>query len=72
MKLKVDREADALYLTLDESPALESEEVSPGLIVDYNDKGQVVGIELLHLSQRAPGLEFGRLLFETVPAAPPR
>ncbi len=27
---------DALYLTLDESGAVESEEVSPGIIVDYN------------------------------------
>jgi uncharacterized protein YuzE len=29
MKLKIDHEADALYLTLDESDAVESEEVSP-------------------------------------------
>jgi uncharacterized protein YuzE len=68
MKLKIDREADALYLTLDESAAVESEEVSPGIIVDYDDKGQVVGIEVLHLSRRAPNLDMGRLLFETVPA----
>ena len=32
MKLTVDREADALYLDLDESPAADSEEISPGLI----------------------------------------
>ena len=31
MKLKIDREADALYLTLDDSDVIESEEVSPGL-----------------------------------------
>ena len=36
MKLKVDREVDALYLTLDESDMVELEEVSPGIIVDYN------------------------------------
>jgi uncharacterized protein YuzE len=36
MKLKIDLEADALYLTLDECAAVESEEVSPGVIVDYN------------------------------------
>lgn len=67
MKLKVDRQADALYLTLDESAVVESGEVAPGIIVDYNDQKQVVGIEMLHLSKRAPGLETGRLLFETVP-----
>lgn len=72
MKLKIDRQADALYLTLDESAAVESEEVAPGIIVDYDDKKQVVGIEMLHLSKRAPDLEIGRLLFETVPSVPAR
>ena len=66
MKLKIDREADALYLTLDEAPAAESEEVAPGIILDYNPSGQVVGIEMLYLSRRAPGIDVHRLLFETV------
>jgi uncharacterized protein YuzE len=70
MKLKIDRQADALYLTLDESGAVESEEVAPGIIVDYDARNQVVGIEMLYLSRRAPDLETGRLLFEVVPAAP--
>ena len=67
MKLKIDHEADALCLTLDESDAVESEEVSPGIIVDYNADNKVVGIEMLHLSKRVPKLDAGRLLFETVP-----
>ena len=33
MKLKVDRQADALYLTLSEAPSSRSEEVSPGISV---------------------------------------
>lgn len=68
MKLKIDHEADALYLTLDESNAVESEEVSPGIIVDYNSDNKVVGIEMLHLSKRTPQLDTSRLLFETVSA----
>ena len=67
MKLKIDREADALYLTLDESEAVESEEVSPGIIVDYNAENNVIGIEMLYLSKRTPKLDMGRLLFEMVP-----
>jgi len=67
MKLKVDHEADALYLTLSEAPASRSEEVSPGIILDYDDRDRVVGIEMLYLSRRAPGTELRRLLFETVP-----
>ena len=45
----------------------ESEEVSPGIIVDYNAEPQVVGIEMLHLSRHTPNLDTGTLLFETVP-----
>jgi len=67
MKLKVDHEADALYLSLGEEPAVESEEVSPGIVVDYNQEGRAVGIEMLHLSKRTSGADVQRLLFETVP-----
>ncbi len=52
MKLKVDKENDALYFRLDESSILESEEVQPGIILDYNADGKVVGIEILNLSTR--------------------
>ncbi|MCL5799665.1 MAG: DUF2283 domain-containing protein [Gammaproteobacteria bacterium] len=67
MKLKVDRQADALYLALGEAPVNRSEEVSPGVIVDYDDQDRVVGIELLYLSKRAPETDIQRLLFESVP-----
>ena len=52
MKLKIDREADALYLALDDSTIVESEEVSPGIIGDLNEQNQIVGIEVLYLSKR--------------------
>lgn len=67
MKLKVDQQADALYLTLSEAPAIRSEEISPGIIVDYDEQDRVVGIEMLYLSKRAPEIDIRRLLFETVP-----
>ena len=68
MKLTIDREADALYLDLDEAPAAESKEVSPGVILDYNRDGKVVGIEMLHLSKRVNAKMLGRLETETVSA----
>lgn len=67
MRLKVDQQADALYLSLSDAPASRSEEVSPGIIVDYDDQDRVVGVEMLYLSKRAPGTEIHRLLFESVP-----
>ena len=68
MKLTIDREADALYLDLDEAPAAESEEISPGVILDYNASGQVVGIEMLYLSKRVSPDKLGRMQMETVGA----
>lgn len=69
MTLKVDQQADALYLSLTDAPASRSEEVSPGIIVDYDDQDRIVGVEMLYLSKRAPGTEVNRLLFESIPQA---
>ena len=66
MKLNVDKDADALYLRLDDSPIVESEEVSPGVVLDYNDSKEVVGVEMLHLSKRSSTLNLSVLQFETV------
>ena len=66
MKLNVDREADALYLRLDDSAIVESEEVSPGVVLDYNAANEVIGVELLHLSKRSSDLNLSALEFETV------
>ena len=65
MKLHVDKEADALYLRLDTPPIVESEEVSPGVVLDYNESNDVVGVEILHLSKRSPTLNLSSLEFET-------
>ena len=66
MKLKVDREADALYLRLDDSRIIESEEVAPGVVLDYNEQNQVVGVEILGISKRAPSINPRELQFQTV------
>lgn len=65
MKLYVDEESDALYLRLDDSKIVESEEVVPGVVLDYNKENQVVGIEMLHLSQRSHRLNTHELQFQT-------
>ena len=65
MKLHVDKEADALYLRLDDSKIVESEEVSPGVVLDFNEDNQVVGIEMLNLSQRTPNLDLSELQYQT-------
>lgn len=54
MKLTVDQEADALHFRLVDVPVSDSDEISPGVIVDYDESNQVIGIEVLGLSKRRP------------------
>ncbi|MBI5345450.1 MAG: DUF2283 domain-containing protein [Deltaproteobacteria bacterium] len=65
MKLKVDKEQDALYFRLDESSVVESEEVQPGIILDFNKDGKVVGIEMLDISLRATPEQLKMFQFES-------
>ena len=66
MKLHVDKKADALYLRLDDSKIIESDEVAPGVVLDCNEKNEGVGIEMLHLSRRSSELDATALQFEAV------
>lgn len=66
MKIKVDRDTDTLYFRLDESRIVESEEVKPGVILDYDDADRVVGVEFLGISLRASKEELSSLQFQTV------
>lgn len=66
MRLKVDRENDALYLRLDETAIVESEEVKPGVVLDYDAADNVVGVEILNLSKRVAPDRLRVLQFETV------
>jgi uncharacterized protein YuzE len=66
MKLHVDPEADALYLRLSDAKIIESEEVSPGVVLDYDANEEVGGVEILFLSKR--GVDTARLDFRTLGA----
>ena len=65
MKLRVDKEADAIYFRLDESAIVESEEVHPGVILDFDAENRVVGVEFLSVSRRVASDELRSFLFES-------
>lgn len=69
MRLHFDPEADALYLRIDESAVVDSEEVHPGVVLDYNDRDEVVGIEILRVQGRVPLADLTRLRVEVAGAA---
>jgi uncharacterized protein YuzE len=64
MKIHLDEKADALYLRLDDSPIAESEEVAPGIVLDYNERDEVVGVEILAVKTRVPIANLRQIQFE--------
>ncbi len=64
MRVRFDEAADALYIRLDEAAVEESEEVSPGLVLDFDDQNRVVGIEILRVGQTLPSAQLKQIQFE--------
>lgn len=61
MKLHYDPQTDALYLRLSDTPSVDSEEVRPGLVLDYDDKNRVVAVELLDVRKNFPDADLNRM-----------
>ncbi len=52
MKVTYDPEVDVLRILLSNAPIEESDEDKPGLILDYDKVGNIVGLEILDASKR--------------------
>ncbi|WP_310625776.1 DUF2283 domain-containing protein [Limnohabitans sp.] len=52
MKIEYDQQADAMYIRLRMGTVAESDEVRPGVVLDFDALGRVLGIEMLDVSQR--------------------
>jgi uncharacterized protein YuzE len=61
MRIHYDPKVDALYIRLDDSKVVESDQVKPGIVLDFNAKKQVVGIEVLDLKRRVPKADLKQL-----------
>jgi len=61
MRLHYDEKADALHLRLDDSKIEDSQEVQPGIVLDFNAARQVVAIEVLRLKERFPSANVRQL-----------
>ena len=69
MKLHYYADTDSLYIDLSEKTSVESLEVSPGVVLDFDDAGHLCGIDVDHASEN---LDLSRLEAVSLPvgAAP--
>ncbi len=57
MKITYDSDADAMYIYLDEEAKVDrTKEVDKDVIVDYDNKGKIIGVELLFVKEKRPEL----------------
>ena len=52
MKISYDQVTDSLYIHLCDRASVESDEVQDGVVLDFDDHGALVGIDLQHASKR--------------------
>jgi uncharacterized protein YuzE len=64
MKFHYYPETDSLYIDLAERPGADSREVAPGLVLDFNTEGHLVGIDIDHASKI---INLSRLEAESLP-----
>ncbi|MBI2672839.1 DUF2283 domain-containing protein [Candidatus Woesearchaeota archaeon] len=57
MKITYDSDADAMYICLDERAQVDkTKEIEKDVIVDYDKKGRIIGVELLFIKEKRPEL----------------
>ncbi|MCK4312179.1 MAG: DUF2283 domain-containing protein [Candidatus Cloacimonetes bacterium] len=66
MRVKIDKETDTLYFRLDENKIVDSEEIRPGVILDFDNEEKVVGVEFLNISKRVSKEELSTMKFQTM------
>ncbi|MFQ5880442.1 MAG: DUF2283 domain-containing protein [Dehalococcoidia bacterium] len=66
MKFHYYPETDSLYIELSEAASVDSREVGPGLVLDFDAQGRLVGIDIDHASQV---VDLSRLEARSLPIA---
>ena len=65
MKLNYYPETDSLYIDLSEKTSIESKEISEGVVLDYDDEGNLVGIDIDNASKK---VQLKELILRRLPA----
>ncbi len=65
MKLNYFADTDSLYIDLSEQPSVRSEEISEGVVLDYDAQGNLVGIDIDKASSK---VELSQLVLDKLPS----
>ena len=60
MKIRYYAETDSLYIDLTEKTSVESLEVAPGIVVDFDENNNIVGIDIDYASKILNHIQFLR------------
>jgi len=52
MTLHYYKDTDSLYIDLSAAVSADSQEIADGLVIDFDESGKVVGIDIQHASER--------------------
>ncbi len=64
MRLNYYPETDSLYINLSEQPSVESQEISEGILLDYDAEGRLVGIDIDNASHK---VDMEKLILSQLP-----
>ena len=64
MKFHYYRETDSLYIDLSEKTSVDSQEITPGIVLDFDSSGKLVGIDIQNASEN---VELSSLETDEVP-----
>lgn len=67
MKIEYSKEEDAIYVYFKEEYVAKSKEIEDGVVIDFDKNGQIIGIEVLDVSQRFSLADIANVSIENIP-----
>lgn len=65
MKINYYSDTDSLYIHLSDKPSIDSQEISEGVVLDYDEKGNLVGIDIDNASNK---VQLNELILNQLPS----
>ncbi|MBD2394191.1 DUF2283 domain-containing protein [Cyanobacterium aponinum FACHB-4101] len=65
MKINYYSDTDSLYIHLSDQPSIDSQEISEGVVLDYDEHGNLVGIDIDNASKK---VQLNELILNQLPS----